>query len=59
MFTEPLPNNDGGDTQTYRQTATLSHKPTSFFKNKESRLKTDIVEYKRKAASYYCASPIL
>jgi hypothetical protein len=40
-FTKPLPSNDKGDTQTHThtQTATLSHKPTLFFQNKESRLK--------------------
>jgi hypothetical protein len=31
-----------GDTQTYTQTATWSHKPTLFFQNKESRLKRDV-----------------
>jgi hypothetical protein len=46
IFTEPLPGNDRGDTQTHThthththtQTATWSHKPTLFFQNKESRL---------------------
>jgi hypothetical protein len=40
-FTEPLPSNDRGDTQTHTQTATWSHKPTLFLQNKESRLKKE------------------
>jgi hypothetical protein len=41
IFTEPLPSKDMGDTQahTHTQTAIWSHKPTSCFQNKESRLK--------------------
>jgi hypothetical protein len=57
IFTEPFPSNDRGtftkplpsnDRHRHTQTATSSHKPTLFFLNKESRLKTDIVkrEYK-------------
>jgi hypothetical protein len=40
-FTEPLPSNNRGEyTDTHAQTATWSHKPTLFFQNKESRLKS-------------------
>jgi hypothetical protein len=41
IFTELLPSNERGDTQTRAQTATWSHKHTLFFQNKESRLKIE------------------
>jgi hypothetical protein len=42
IFTEPLPSNDKGyqQTRTHTHTATWFHKPTLFFQNKESGLKT-------------------
>jgi hypothetical protein len=42
IFTEPLGSNDKGGIHrhTHTQTATWSHKPTPFFQNKESRLKS-------------------